>query len=326
MKRIRTTIFIISLFLPLVNIKAKTNVPPTSSVIYKTLDELWGKGDFYEIDMYIDKLEERWGDYAPTQLAVAMYQFKCNVDVKKALSILENLDKSLSVDFISTSPVFFELLNSKIYRYKDTVRYYLKRGYTREYLQGKISPRKMVLSKRSKHWGEEMLFFNVPEVFITSDGVKYANVLNEPMQSKTLETFNKKDLSKVVCNDKISIVVRKEISQILIDYYATQGGVTNLVHHFRDGNIVYTYQDTVDALIEYGDDAIPVLIKYLNNYKYSVDSQKMAIWALARMGDASPAVIDVLQSITTNTSSSILSQYAKDAMKYLQNSKLNGQL
>jgi len=94
--------------------------------------------------------------------------------------------------------------------------------------------------------------------------------------------------------------------------------VSNLVQSLRAGDSAYTYHDTVEELVKTGASAIPELVKFINDPAHLPYDQKMAIWALVRIGVADPDVIQTLRSISSNTDRADLAKYAQDALQYLQ--------
>jgi hypothetical protein len=318
MKRSTTISMLLSCALfPLLALPSEKTAP-SPAAIHQTLEQLWSSRRFEELTAYVGDLERSWDGYVPVQLARAIYSYKYGAQVEEAIDRLKILRSRLQTNIAASSPVFMELLDSRIRRYEDSKKFYLEQGIAREKRLADRNPLKTTEFKHSKHWGEEMLFFNAPEVFLTESGVRSAMKVYEATAVQSLDKVSLKVLQNDVGDEKKPMIERKAFAQELVRRRIAQGGVSNLLHSLRSGDIAYTYQDTIQALVRSGSAAIPGLIGYVNDPRWYVSEQKMAIWALVRIGAADSEVIQALQSVVARTDRADLAKYAGDALHYLQ--------
>ena len=309
---------------PILAIAAEEN-PPTSATIYQTLEQLWSGRQYDELKTYIEMLDRSWGDYIPVQIAHAIYSYKYGAQVEDAIDRLNILRTRLQSNITIASPVFMELLDSRILRYEKTKMFYLQEGVSREKRLTDRDPLVKTEFKHSEHWGEEMLFFNAPEVFLSESGVRSAAITGRDETSvRAIEQIPGETLQGEVGDDQKSMPERKAFAQELVRRRGADGGVSNLVRSLRAGDNPYTYQDTVEELAKVGPTAIPALVEFINDPAHFPRDQKMAIWALVRIGVADPTVIQTLQTISANTDRADLAKYAQDALQHLQSRGLSG--
>lgn len=318
MKKTVTSLVLFGLLLPIFGLVSSAK-PPTSTEIYITLDDLWGRGCFDELDSYVSDIRNSWKNYLPVCLAYATYSYKCQVDVGEAISVLKNIRQSLNRDFVSASPVFMELLDSRILRYQKTADFRKNHGYTRERLLATIGPRKVDPEKRSKDWGDAMLYFNAPELYLSERGVVPANPESMMVTDSQLQKKERHDLLQSVGDDNVSIRTRKAAVKELVQKRADKGDLKQLARGLYEANMVYTYRETVKELASVGRDAVPVILEALNDSVASNTDKRCAIWALARVGVANQEVVQTLRSIAEDSDSTDgVSDYAKRALEYLK--------
>ncbi|MDD4016852.1 MAG: hypothetical protein PHV28_02800 [Kiritimatiellae bacterium] len=82
--------------------------------------------------------------------------------------------------------------------------------------------------------------------------------------------------------------------------------------------MVYTYRDTVEALVKVGRDAVPIVLERLNDPACSNVGKKYAIWALVRIGVADPGVIQTLQTLSSDTNCVGVAKYAQDTLRHFK--------
>ena len=316
-KKTTRALLLLTVFLPLLGI-ADERTPPSSAAIHQTLERLWGERQFDALDEYVTRLGQEWNAYVPAQLAKAIYSYNNDVDIEEAIKRLEEIRAALRMNIALASPLFMELLDSRILRYRSLARWYSEKGLTRDRLIKMYAPREMDPSKLSKHWGDEMLFFNAPEVFLTKQGVLPSAKGRAETAVSSLEHVPVTTLQGRVGDEKQPMTERKLFAQELVRRRVADGGVSNLVQSLRAGDSAYTYHDTVEELVKTGASAIPELVKFINDPAHLPYDQKMAIWALVRIGVADPDVIQTLRSISSNTDRADLAKYAQDALQYLQ--------
>ena len=310
---------LINLAVPLFASAMDTKTPPSSAIIYQTLEQLWSDREYDKLTSYIETLEHSFGEYVPFQIARAMYSYKYGAQVEDAIDRLSALQSGLQANIATASPVFMELLDSRILRYQRTRMFYLQEGVSREKRLADRNPLAKTEFKHSEHWGEEMLFFNAPEVFLAGSGVKSAVITGrDAILVQAIEKVPVETLQAEVGDDKKPMIERKVFAQELVLRRGTDGGVSNLVRSLRAGDSPYTYQYTVEELAKVGPTAIPALVEFINDPAHFSPDQKMAIWALVRIGVIDPTIIHTLQTISANTERLDLAKYAQDALRYLQ--------
>ncbi|MBU0677963.1 MAG: hypothetical protein KJ626_07575 [Verrucomicrobia bacterium] len=320
MKRDRTILLLLlSVFLPLFVGAAEEN-PPSSTAIYQTLEQLWSSRKFTELTEYVHELRSSWDGYVPVELTLAIYSDQYGAQVEDAIDRLESLRERLGADVGAASPVFMELLDSRIIRYKKAQKFYLQQGISREQRLAERDPLKKTEFKHSKHWVgvDEMMYFNAPEVFLTEQGIIPAHPGESVTDDTGLKQKNAQQLLQSISDDQTTMDVRKAAARELVKKRATKGDLKEVAQGLDEANMVYTYRDTVEELAKVGREAVPGVLEALNAPSGSNTDKKCAIWALVRIGVADPDVIQTLQAISENADRADLAKYAQDALQYLQ--------
>jgi len=308
---------------PLFAMSADANAPSSAS-IHQTLEQLWSGRQYRELTAYVEGLERSWGDYAPILLARALHSYQYGAQIEVCIDRLHALRTKIQSSMVYASPIFMELLDSRILRYEKLQKFYLEQGITPEKRRAERDPLVKTKFIHSDHWGEEMLFFNTPEVFITPDGIKPARERPERLTNSVLERADMPQLIAILSNEENDMLYRKVASQEIVRRRAAKGGVAELVNSLRLSDMSYTSQDTADALVAIGRDAVPLIVNFMNQpQRYSGD-QMLAIWVLVRIGIKDASVMQALQSVATNKRMFGAQRYAKDAMQYLENIEGNG--
>jgi hypothetical protein len=293
--------------------------PPSSATIYDTLDRLWSGREFTEVDTYVKQLATSWSNYVPVQLTLAIYSYKYGAQVEDAISRLISLRESLRTDIRASSPVFMDLLDARILRYENSRSFYLEQGITREKRLADRNPLERTNFKHSKHWGDEMLYFNAPEVFFTEHGVfpAYPKVDEPPDFDVTQK--DAPELLDLIVTEKTAMSTRKAAVKELIRIRTASGVASELIQGIDEGAMGYTYQDTVEALVEIGADAIPSIINVLTDPVRGLSASHNAIWALLRIGVYDERVSEALQSVMNEQSALPGTvNYAQEAQVILQ--------
>jgi len=312
--------FLFALCLPRLSGAVEDNNPPSSAAIHQTLERLWGERKYGELAEYVHDLQNKWSTYVPVELTMAIYSYQYGAQVEDAIERLKGLREKLKSDIAGVSPLFMELLDSRIARYESIRQFYLERGISREQRLAERNPLKKTTFKHSKQWVgvDEMLYFNAPDVFLVESGVRPARKTCVATVEPSLKRTPSNTLLSKIGDHTQPMAQRKACAQELVRRRAADGGVSNLVQSLRAGDSSYTYHDTVEALVEVGASAIPELVRFINDPAHLPYDQKMAIWVLVRIGVADPDVIQTLQAVSSNTDRADLAKYAQDALQYLQ--------
>ena len=319
MKRI-TYIVLLSILAPVVAHAAGSSRPPSSVAIYETLEDLWSNRKYSELNTYVDELKRSWNTYVPVQLTLAIYSYKYGAQVEDTIGRLKAIRDKLNADIAASSPVFMELLDGRILRYEKTEQFYKESGITREDRMEQRNPLNKTAFKHSKHWVgvDEMLYFNAPEVFLTEQGIAPANPVEEATSDSKLKEKDAQDLLQSVGDDKESMCTRKAAVKELIRKRREEGSFKQLARGLNEANMVYTYRDTVEALTAAGSDAVPTVLEALNDPAASNTDKKYAIWALVRIGVATPDVMQTLRAMAEGSNRTGVADYAERALEYLQ--------
>lgn len=318
-RHLTITSLLIALCLPRLS-EAMESSPPSSAIIYQTLDRLWGERKYAELDEYVQALQRKWSSYVPVVLTMAIYSYQYGAQVEDATERLNWLREKLNSDIATASPVFMELLDGRITRYERLKQFYLEQGISREQRLAERDPLKRSTFKHAKRWVgvDEMLYFNAPEVFLTEASVRLSDNGRTTTAVPSLAQIPANLLQREIADDKKPMAERKAFAQEIVRRRGAEGGVSHLVQGLRAGDSPYTYQDTVEELVTAGAASIPALIEFINNPAHFPRDQKMAIWALVRIGMIDSDVARTLQDISENADRADLAQYAQDALQYLQ--------
>jgi len=307
-----------ALCLPLLSGAVENKTPPSSATIYDTLERLWSGRKFVEVNAYVKGLEKSWSHYVPVQLTLAIYSDHYGGQVEDTVVRLKTLREKLTAEAMAVSPVFLEFLDSRILMYSKTQEFYRRRGISRDDRLAQRNPLGKSTFKHAKHWGNEMMYFNAPEVFLTDQGIVPARPDKSMTDDAGLKQKNVQQLLQGIGNDKAAMNARKAAVRELIEKRAAEGGLKEVARGLCEANMVYTYHDTVEELAKTGRDAVPSVLEILNDPSGSNTDKKCAIWALVRIGVVDPDVIQTLQAISSNTDRADLAKYAQNALQYLQ--------
>jgi len=135
----------------------------------------------------------------------------------------------------------------------------------------------MDTSKRSKDWGDEMLYFNTPDVFLTGQGVISANPAESTADISALKQNDASQLMQAVGDEKTPMPARRVAAKALVEKRAATRDFKELTRGLHEANMVYTYRDTVEALVKAGRDAVPFVLERLNDPAGSSGGKKYAI-------------------------------------------------
>ena len=310
-------LFLLSALVPFFAMSEEAR-PPSSATIYDTLERLWSGRKFVKVDAYVKGLEKSWSHYVPVQLTLAIYSDHYGGQVEDTVARLKTLREKLTAEAMAVSPVFLEFLDSGILMYGKTQEFYRRRGISRDDRLAQMNPLGKSTFKHAKHWGDEMMYFNVPEVFLTEQGIVPARSDKSMTDDAGLKQKNVQQLLQGIGNDKAAMDARKAAVRELIERRAAEGGPKEVARGLCEANMVYTYHDTVEELAKTGRDAVPSVLEILNDPSGSNTDKKCAIWALVRIGVVDPDVIQPLQAISSNTDRADLAKYAQNALQYLQ--------
>ncbi len=301
--------------------------PPSAAAIYDTLDQLWGSRKFTEVTDYVQKLKSSWEGYVPVELALATHSDKYGAQVEDSIERLTVLRTRLQGEIAAVSPVFMELLDGTIRQQEYFRDFWIRQGISREQRLAEADPLKITDFtdfEDGKHWAvfhEEMMYFNAPEVFLTEQGVRVAHPQEPATPDPKLKQMDTQQLLEYLGDYENSMIKRKACAQEMVCRRAEAGGPVSelVVSLLGGGDVVYTYQYSVEEFVKMGPAAIPGLIADINQPITTSSTERAAIWALVRIGVADPAVIQTLEAISSNgTPWRDTAKYAQNALQYLQ--------
>jgi len=293
-------------------------VPPSSVSVYVKLNDYWVHGCFAKMDSYVKGLQGNRPGYVPSRLVRATYAYKNKVDIEQAVLILEETKHSTEMNWSSYSPLFVELLDGVIYRYKDVTASYKKMGLTKDRLFTIYNPRTMTPAKRSKRWGDENLFFNAPEVLMTNNLVIPIQPAETVAPSPSMMAKTERELKLIICGDNTPILERKAAVKALVSQRRAVG-LKEVAKGLYEAELLYTYNDTADEVVRARAAAVPVILGLLNDPAQRISQKKFVIWPLVRIGDTRPEVLQTLQKLATNATVSTDDRaYAERALRHLQ--------
>ena len=296
-------------------------VPPSGVSVYVKLNDYWVHGCFAKMDAYVKGLQGNWSGYVPSRLVHATYAYMNKVDIEQAVLILEETRLSTEMNWSSYSPLFVELLDGVIFRYKDITASYKRMGLTKDRLFTIYNPRTMSPAKRSKRWGDENLFFNAPEVMVTNNLVVSVSPLKTAAPSPSLMAKTEKELKLIICGDNTPIIERKAAVRALVSQRRAVG-LQEVAKGLYEAELLYTYNDTADEVVRAGSAAVPVILGLLNDPAQRISQKKFVIWPLVRIGNTRPEVLQTLQMLATNAAVSKDDRaYAERALRHLQQGK-----
>lgn len=296
--------------------------PPSSATIYQHVEQLWSSRKFSELDHYVRELKQTWPGYAPVELTLATYNYKYGTQIEDSIKILKALRGQLTAKIDFASPVFLDLLDSCIQQEESLLKFFVGKKKSRKQRFAEENPLKKSRFTFSNHWvGQqgELLYFNVPEVFLTQPGAVSGRVAKEEASGRKLEALEEQQLVLIMNDLTTTMSTRKSAVSKLVRKRADEGGLKALINGFDEADVVYTYYDTVEALVQMGTNAVPSVLEVVKDFEgASSDKTKCAIWALVRIGVINSDVVKTLQQISTDAVLPSLAEYARLALNHLQ--------
>lgn len=295
-------------------------MPPSSAAIYNTLDTLWTDREYAQVKSFLDQVDLIWKNYIPVRLSVAVSKYHFGGQVEDTVSQLEKIKADLSAFPFMCSPLFLDTLESRTGQFKRVVRAYQRYGVTEEERKKKQNPLYPSDFKHAKRWGDDVFFFNAPEILLTSEGIRPVRSAPDRTQSTSnLKAMSEDQLMQLIGGSYTPILDRKAAVNELVSRRLESGKMEELLKGLYKPELLYTYHATADQVIKKGAEAIPALLACLDTVKFK--DRRFIIWPLVRIGDARPEVIQALEKIRDENPPSLRdSPYAKQAIEYLKRS------
>ncbi len=316
-----SAVLALSMGLSLSSAIATGTTRPTSVDIYQNLERLWSRRSYAELDRYVGELQQKWKDYAPVELTLAIYSYRYGEQIEDSIRILTKLRERMGPDIETTSPLFLDLLDGRIYRYQRALDFEAKHGISRERRLAERHPLKKTTFTFPDHWVgvDDMLYYNVPEVFASDHVIVPASAGTEREPVAELQRLDYRQLLALIDASETPMDLRKAAARELVGRRAAGGSPGEVLQGLFEGRSGYTGNDTADALVAMGAAAVPTILKKLDDpLVFDRLGKTHAIWALVRIGVLDQEVSETLQHISTNTMWRAYADYARRALRKLE--------
>jgi hypothetical protein len=257
---------------------------PSSGQIFDKADKYWENKKFNELRDYASQLEAAYPDYIPAELAVAISAKKCDVKYAKSIAILEHQYACFENNYVYIPFVLTELIRCKLKREQENFislnEYLAKNNISRDEYFKRLLPDNKRRLRFANHFENEVLFFNIPKAFITTNSVEYLSLPMSLKNNFTLVLKSEVELKKIVFNYEASMIKREKArNKLVVKRYQT-GGITNLFQGFSTTEYPYMSLATAQKLYTIGEESLPYIVEHLNvNISKHIDSE-MVLWAI----------------------------------------------
>jgi hypothetical protein len=266
------------------------NLKPDSMELYTRLDTLLLNGKSKEAIDYMQKLEQEYPNYIPVKIAKATYHYVDGAQVEDMLEALVVLQNELITYPNLVSPVFFDVLNGLIQQFTEYQNAFIEHGVSAEVRRERFAVDKRTPSKiRGNIWCCKMLFEVAPNIDIPpSESLASPQSSIASLQLKNLTSDG---LFAVIQDNNTDVKRKISAIELLSKNSVDQVQIINfLINIITDMSKHWQVQEA--AAKSLGDIGVPALEKLISvlDGEYYLDSKKLAIWALIRMGpNAKPA-------------------------------------
>lgn len=299
----------------------KNTCPPSMAEIFYNININWSKRNYKQVKKYVNSLGDEYDDYVPVKLVVSSFYYYWGGQTEMAVSSLESLQHMLSKHIECASPIFMELLDAKINRYRSLLKIYKKLDQTKEYRAHFRDPLAKTRFKHSKYWMDELLYFNVPEVSINNTGAVTEFKNNKYQLGQKYLRLDEKQMLTFVNSAEIDTTAKKAVVNELIRRRVASTNDTELLKGLCEGASGYTYGQTVKMLRIERDRYTADLLRLLSSSSLC-SNKEYYIWALVRMRATDKETLSILQKISVSSQDrSSVREYAKKALTYLNNIK-----
>lgn len=301
----------------------KEQPPPSMATIFATVNDKWSKKNYRYVKRYIERLKVAYCGYVPVKLIEMTEAYKFGGQVEKSIIKIEELSLCLDNNEFFVSPIFIDLLKSRKDRYASLANFYKQRGITKESRAKNENPLLMTSFQHSKKWGDEVLYFNAPEIFITTNGMVEVVPDDDFKLAKEALVMSEKEILLQVSLQKSCILTKKYLVKELVKRRAESDDVNEMLKGLTEGAMVYTYGETVKIMAKDGQRYIPSILMLLDGPSRYSDNKECYIWALMRMKATDERVLAALENISTGMKDRHpVKDYAKRTLEYLHGLKL----
>lgn len=300
------------LFFSILRSAGADELPPSGEKITEQFDKLWKERRFTEFEAYADELITRWPRYLPAIVADLIRQERRGAQYEKYLDGLRALQRELMPIPYIINPDFMEILQSQISLHERELKSYLDRGVSPEERLKKFAPPN-VDTQYANAMGTLLTF--TPSIMLPS-------TVGEPAHDFR-EDFTK--------NYNLSKYAVEELVEVMDDALAPQSFRLAAAEQFKKskmdmalpalieiiGNDITSYAGEYASMVvsDFGVEAVPLLVRVLHSKKTKGPIQNAA-FALARIGVATPEVLDALNA---RMAGPYYSPYVESVVTYLEN-------
>lgn len=290
--------------------------PPTPGQIVERMGELSKDKKYEELDSYIETLHKQHPSYVPAMCARMIHQYYEGAQAELLLEKVNALRNQLERYPAHFAPLFREINAAVAGTCEEQISEFEERGLTKEKrFQAFARERAGPMSLRFRLFIEGAPLISLPSN--SDERVRSFSVM-EQLPDIGTEKQSSKALFEQVVNSRLSLDKRRRAcEQITLGDSAEAPKALAELLDYPDPWVECFAAEAVNGL---GSSAIPIVLESLQD-TYS-SRKRNAIYALMRIDQDTPDVIDALQKETTNKLSlSSVRAYAKEAIKHLQRDK-----
>lgn len=285
-------------------------LPPEPETIWDEFNSLWQDRKFDEFRLYTDGLVRKHSDYLPVKIADLIRNNRWGEQTEIYIKGLEALRDEIQQNPAAISPAFIENLNSEIEQQKSALQSYLERGIGPEERLKKYVPPNV--DTQDAHLLGLLVSIAPPVVLSSTGDYGFHDLRGDMAQSHDLSSLSDAELQRIMGDYLASQAKRLAAAQ---QFGKVKGGAAlpTLVEILSGSNIT-AQESAALAISEYGSSAVPRVLSVLknSNIKSSIEN---AAFALARIGVATPEVLDALKA---RMAEPYFSPYVESVVTYLE--------
>jgi hypothetical protein len=258
---------------------------PTSGLIFDKTNEYWQTRQFSRLISYMDNMNNTYSNYLPVVITDALiYTRHCKVDYEHSVNIQKKLDKCIKNNYVYIPYVLRDLLQGNLKRSIDNLaslnRYLLKSNISKKEYLKRLAPENQKTGIATMPFMYEVLFFNIPKAFITTNNVEYLSIPISLRKNFAFIPESEEKLKKVVFDYQGSMVDREKArNKLVVKRYQT-GGITNLFQGFSTAEDGYMSLATAQKLYSMGEKSLPYIVEFLNTKKLRHTNSEMVLWTI----------------------------------------------
>lgn len=319
MKRLNLSTIYMFYLLAQGSLAERNDIPPSAGIIQHTLEDNWSKKKYKQVKEYIDDLNATYCGYVPAQITQIIESNKFGGQVELAIEQIDALRLSLQKHMRYVSPVFVDSLESRRARYSSLAKYYEQNNITKKSRAKNENPLLKSSFQHSKRWGDELLYFNTPEIFVTITGVIAVDSKDDYKLDEKYLNHSEHEILHQISSRECDILTKKYLVKEVVKRRAKSNDTSEVLKGLTEGAIGYTYGETVKTMAKDGDKYIPSILAMLDVSSRSANETKLWIWALVCMNKTDETVLNAINKIANNTrDQQSVRDYAKRALVFLR--------